>query len=255
MNQPRLAIFVGASPGGFPNADLSWVEVTESPISGTSLSLSPNNLVFNAILGGDPSPQTVNVFLNTTYTFNWDLSSDASWLSIAPVTGTTPGRFSVAVNATGLTAGVYTGTITVTSPLADNSPQAVKVTLTVNPYVSVAPWKGGKRGALSISVDDGESSCFDELTRNGFKGTYFTNGTTPPSFYSSYYLAGMELGSHLTNHLCINEDISTFSAVEIIPSIQGICTAHRNPVKMSFRWHGPADTPMCKNSLFPLNIF
>jgi regulation of enolase protein 1 (concanavalin A-like superfamily) len=31
INNPRLAIFVGASPSGFPNADLSWAEVSLSP--------------------------------------------------------------------------------------------------------------------------------------------------------------------------------------------------------------------------------
>jgi regulation of enolase protein 1 (concanavalin A-like superfamily) len=31
LSNPRLAIFVGASPSGFPNADLAWAEVVLSP--------------------------------------------------------------------------------------------------------------------------------------------------------------------------------------------------------------------------------
>jgi len=34
--------------------------------------------------------------------------------------------------------------------------------------VKAATWLNGHKGALSISIDDGQSSCFDQLQRNGF---------------------------------------------------------------------------------------
>jgi hypothetical protein len=34
LQNPRLAIFVGASPSAFPNADLAWVHITTAPYIG-----------------------------------------------------------------------------------------------------------------------------------------------------------------------------------------------------------------------------
>ncbi|MCX5885744.1 MAG: thrombospondin type 3 repeat-containing protein [Proteobacteria bacterium] len=182
----------------------------------------------------NPPSQTVQIFAEGDYTLNWWYQSDdSSWLSVTPVSGTTPGILTVLVNTSGLAAGVYSGTVTVNAPLAVNSPQTLNVTLVVNPDVpvKVSPWKDGHKGALSVSVDDGCSSCFDQLVENGFEGTYLTNGTLPPSFYANYYNnAGMELGSHLVDHLCIdNLDADTFRQQEIEPNRQGICNNTSEP--------------------------
>jgi len=88
--------------------------------------------------------------------------------------------------------------------------------------VSVSLWKDARMGALSVSVDDGEPVCFDELERNGFKGTYVTNGTEPPDFYSDYYNAGMELGAHTVTHPCTEVSETILRYQEIEPNIEGI---------------------------------
>jgi hypothetical protein len=50
---------------------------------------------------------------------------------VTSTSGTTPGSVSVSINTTGLTAGTYTGSVTITSSGASNSPRIVSVTLTV----------------------------------------------------------------------------------------------------------------------------
>lgn len=241
LSQPRLAVFVGASPGGFPNADLAWAEIiTEGQLPKSELTLLPNNLVFNTVQGmGDPLPQIVTILDEGSYVLNWSYSIDVSWLTAFPTSGSTPGDITIAAETEGLEPGVYSGAVTVDAPLAMNA-QTVKVTLVVNPDcpVRVSTWKDGYRGAMSISVDDGDPSCFNELTRNGSKGTYFTNGYLPPPYYTSYYQAGMELGSHLLDHVCSGLCDDALQFQEIEPNIQGICSNTPEPCEdvISFAW-------------------
>ncbi|MCP4151915.1 MAG: BACON domain-containing protein, partial [bacterium] len=62
---------------------------------------------------------------------NWTVESHQTWLACTPPLGTGPRELVVSVSAKYLSAGTYTGTITVTAPDAVNSPQTVSVTLTV----------------------------------------------------------------------------------------------------------------------------
>jgi hypothetical protein len=93
----------------------------------------------------------------------------------------------------------------------------------VNPDVGVkvSTWQDGRKGALSVSVDDDQPSCYDRLVANGFKGTYFTKNP-PPSFYTNYYYVGMELGAHLAYHPCyeVGDDELRHQLIE--PNIHAI---------------------------------
>ncbi|MCX6584191.1 MAG: hypothetical protein NT166_28795 [Candidatus Aminicenantes bacterium] len=64
-------------------------------------------------------------------TLNWQAASTQPWLSCSPAFGRNAGVISVSVNAGGLAPGTYTGSITVSDPAADNSPQTAAVTLKV----------------------------------------------------------------------------------------------------------------------------
>jgi hypothetical protein len=50
------------------------------------------------------------------------------------------------------------------------------------------------------------------------------NGTSPPSFYTAYYNAGMELGSHLVNHPCNSVSDDVLRSQEILPNVLNLCT-------------------------------
>ncbi|MCP4147039.1 MAG: hypothetical protein GY757_04740, partial [bacterium] len=63
---------------------------------------------------------------------NWTAESDRTWLTCTPAAGTGEEEVSITVVPTGLSAGTYTGTISVADPNVSNSPQTVLVTLTVH---------------------------------------------------------------------------------------------------------------------------
>ena len=190
------------------------------------------HLVFNSVQGHSIS-DTRSLFIYTAEdnNINWNLSTNVSWLTPSTTSGVTEGTIQVGVNTNGLTAGLHNGNITISStqPVAD--PITVPVTLIINPDVPVTAttWKDGKDGAMSVCVDDGESSGFSVLQSSGFQGTYVSNGTSPPPFYPQYYNAGMELGSHLVNHPCyyVTDDVLRYQEIE--PNIAGICNNTPQP--------------------------
>jgi len=111
--------------------------------------VSPATLSFSQ-LGGAPASaaQTVQVSSNglpLSYNVVASTNGSLNWLSVSPSSGTTTGTFSVTADGSKLTAGTYTGFITVTgvgpngSPVAGN-PATVQVTLVVAAgTVSAAP--------------------------------------------------------------------------------------------------------------------
>ena len=184
----------------------------------------PDNAVFNVRVGDVvPAARLFSVISASSAQVGWSQTVDGSWLRVTPSSGITPATLSVSVDPTGLAPGVYNGTVTVNADVSGGNPQKAAITLILNPSVpaTVSTWKDGRLAALSVSVDDGEASCFTQLTQNGFAGTYFANGYTAPSFYSQYYAAGMELGSHLANHVC-SED--TQLVADITANIAALCT-------------------------------
>jgi uncharacterized protein (TIGR03437 family) len=102
--------------------------------------VSPATLSFSQLAGAPASAaQTVQVSSNglpLSYTAVASTNGSLNWLSVSPSSGTTTGTFSVTADGSKLTAGTYTGFITVTgvgpngSPVAGN-PATVQVTLVV----------------------------------------------------------------------------------------------------------------------------
>lgn len=107
-----------------------------------SFAAVPSTLNFSALINGpQPGPQSVAVSSNGTLplAFTAIVNSQTPWLSVTPQFSTTPSVLSVSVITTGLAAGSYQGTITVTP--ATGTPIAVVVNLTVaaTPTLTVGP--------------------------------------------------------------------------------------------------------------------
>ncbi|MCP2606362.1 choice-of-anchor D domain-containing protein, partial [Candidatus Aminicenantes bacterium AC-708-I09] len=115
---------------------------------------SPSSMTFEATEGGsNPSSQTLQVKNSGGGTLSYSISDNATWLSVSPTSGTSTGNtnnHTVSVNISGLSAGTYNATITITASGATNSPQTVQVNLTV--YPPPTP------GILSVTPADGLSS-------------------------------------------------------------------------------------------------
>jgi len=217
------------------------ITVTSTNPVTDQLAANPRSLVFNGIVGHAIN-NSRSVFVSTIEGnfIDWSLTKNSSWLTPSVTGGTTDGSFSVSVNTSGLPAGVYYDNITIESSSSSANPVTIPVSLIINPNVpvSAAVWKDDRYGAMSVSVDDGYSSAYDALQANGFKGTYFYNGTTPPSYYTTFFNAGMELGSHTVNHPCGYVADNVMRTQEIEPNIAAICANTPQPCSslISFAW-------------------
>lgn len=225
---PRLAIFTGSSPSGYPNADIGWTEIITE--SADELRCYPNHegMVFKAVQGHTTTDtHTLHISTTRSRSIAWTLSSDQSWLSASSTSGYTiigDSTITISVNTSGMSVGLHTANLTLDSYQSIADPIVIPVTVIVNPDVPVTAttWKDGKSGAMSVSVDDSAPSGFDLLQAQGFSGTYVLLGAVAPSFFTDYYNAGMELGSHLVTHNCgpFNENVLRHTEIE--PNIAGI---------------------------------
>ena len=99
--------------------------------------LVPSSLLFVTTVGSDPESQTFQVQNAGSGILGWTATtadSGGNWLSVSPLTGTAPSTLTVTVSASGLAAGVYTGTVTIAALEGSNtanSPQVLTVSLSV----------------------------------------------------------------------------------------------------------------------------
>jgi hypothetical protein len=128
-------------PGNADTTDQDFALVVYNATTGgttdPTISVSPASLSFTATAGGaNPANQSLSITNSGGGTLNWTASSNQTWLSVSPTSGTAPSTATVSVNITGLAAGTYNGAITISATGATNTPVTVPVTLTVNPVVS-----------------------------------------------------------------------------------------------------------------------
>jgi hypothetical protein len=84
--------------------------------------------------GSNPSNDTFTVSNGGTGTLSYTITDNVGWLSVNPASGTSTGEadtITVSYSTSGLSAGTYNGTITITDGGAANSPQTIAVSLTV----------------------------------------------------------------------------------------------------------------------------
>ena len=110
------------------NVNFTTLSSSEIPVIGLSLTALNFGV---SIPGAVPEPQTVLVSNVGDGALNWSASSETSWLSFTPSSGTGDGILYVSIDSTGLAVANYTGTITITDPHAFNSPQSITVSLHV----------------------------------------------------------------------------------------------------------------------------
>lgn len=112
--------------------------VSAGTVAAPALAVDPVSLNFTVPQGGAP-PAPLSLFIRNAgsgpllWRAQATTSSGGDWLRLSDNAGSTPASLQVTINPTGLAAGTYQGTITITSAEASNSPVRVSVSLTVNP--------------------------------------------------------------------------------------------------------------------------
>ena len=98
---------------------------------------NPKSFSFSATEGGsNPASQTLEISNSGADTLDWSLGDDTQWLSENPTSGSSTGEsdtVDVSVDITGMSAGNYSASITITALGADNSPWTVPVSLHIGP--------------------------------------------------------------------------------------------------------------------------
>ena len=134
-----------------------------SSLDGPALTVSPSSLAFASVVGGpSPAAQQISIGNGGGGILDWTVMSDAAWLTDVPGSGVGPGTVQVVASSSGLAAGTYTSSLTVTAAGAAGSPLSVPVTLTVSPAADtvvpvvsvVSPVAGAVvAGVVSVSAN------------------------------------------------------------------------------------------------------
>ncbi|MEK7401856.1 MAG: BACON domain-containing carbohydrate-binding protein [Gemmatimonadota bacterium] len=164
------------------------ISVTFIVATPPAIGLSTTTLAFNGNTGAaSPADQTVTVSNSGGGTLSWTASDDASWLTVAPTSGGAPSTITVSVNTTGLAAGTYTGTITVSATGASNTPRTIGVTLTMSTSNYNGSWSGKTSqsdSAITLSISSNAVSQISfgwQAINCGASGRTTVTYTTQPS--------------------------------------------------------------------------
>lgn len=107
------------------------VNVTLTVLPTPVLSVSPSSLTYTSTNGASPASQDLTITNAGAGTLNWSAAKDRSWIIIDKTTGTAPENIGVSVDITSMSAGTYTGAVTITGQGALSSPAVIVVTLNV----------------------------------------------------------------------------------------------------------------------------
>lgn len=123
-----------------PAATVSVVVPTGSvqPI----LSVSRGKLTFGALAGGsNPAAQKFIIANTGTGALMWDVQTSVPWLAASPASGFNGAEIAVTANISGLSAGSYNGTLTISATGALDSPKTISVNLFIkNANQNAAPF-------------------------------------------------------------------------------------------------------------------
>ena len=115
-------------------------------------------------VGQDAADDSFQVWDTGDVALSYTVADDVGWLSVSPSDGTSTGSgdkqtHTVSYTTSSLTAGTYTGHITVTDAAASNSPQTLTVTLTVTAASSI----GADTASLSPTCAPGGNPASDQI--------------------------------------------------------------------------------------------
>jgi hypothetical protein len=226
-------------------------------VSAPVLSATPTTLSFNYQIGAaTPATQPISVSSSGGALSFTAAASGGTWLSATPASGTTPGTVSVAANPTGLAAGTYNGTVTITSTGATGSPQTVSVSLVVSatPVLTATPTTlsfnyqigAATPAAQPISISSSGAALSFTTTASG--GTWLSatpaSGTTPGTVSVAVNPTGLAAGTY-NGTVTITSAGATGSpktvSVSLVVSAPPVLTV--TPATLSFNYQIGAATP------------
>ena len=236
--------------------DYSGVTLTTALTAPATLLVSPSSLAFTAVEGGtSPAPQNLAVSNPAAAVYNWTAQATAStggnWLSIDKTSGGGDATIKASASTTGMKAGTYQGTVTVTAPGLAGSPQRIPVTFTVSagPVGPVIASVNNAASYASNAISPGEIVAIfgaglgpaqlvsltltsDGLVSNQLAGTTVQfNGIAAPMIYTSATVVAAVVPYGVTGNnaqvtVTYQGTTSAPLSVPVAGSVPGIFTAN-----------------------------
>jgi glucose/arabinose dehydrogenase len=193
---PLSAYVMGVPPGPPP-----------APV----LSVSPTSLAFSGTAGSaNPAAKTISVTNTGGGALSFTASDDASWLTVTPGSGSAPADLTASVNTSGLAAGTYNATVTVSAPGVSGSPKTIPVTLTLSPpappalavsptslsFTAVEGAAAPPSQSLTVSNTGGGTLSFTTSDDSSWLAATPASGTAPATVTVSVTNAGLTRGTY-----------------------------------------------------------
>jgi len=184
--------------------------ITILVVSLATLAVSPANLQFAFTTGGAaPAAQSIAISNSGTGTLTWtataSTASGAAWLSVTPASGTAPSTLTVSVSPSGLTAGTYSGSITISSvtipvTLTVSAPAPPPASLAVTPLSLAFQYSAGAAAppaqTLSLTNTGSGTLTFNASTTDFWLGVSAASGTAPATLSVSVNPANLGAGTY-----------------------------------------------------------
>lgn len=158
------------------------------------LHVEPTAIVFPAVLDGEDPPPDILSILNygSGSDLHWVASEDSEWLTLEQTSGVAPTFVSVFADVSGLSMGVYSETITITSPDAPDTTALVHVEIdVVVPPASVPITLTAESGHTNIQLSwnpTNDSRVAEYHLSRAISGTVdFTQIATIPAGDTTYF--------------------------------------------------------------------
>ena len=177
-----------------------------------TITAAPNTLAFSQAAGSTgAASRTISVTASNAsanYQVATSTTSGGNWLSATPAGGTTPGTITVAINGAGLAAGIYSGSIGISSSDISNSPVQIPVTLAVGAAslavtpatVSLLATPGSSAPLTQVIALSGGSAPFTATAATTNGGNWLSvnplTGNTPGSITLTASPVGLTSGTY-----------------------------------------------------------
>jgi hypothetical protein len=180
---------VTVTASGVPAKALPVTLTITATTAGATIGFSPTSLTFTGAVGGtNPSAKPISISNTGGGTLSWTASDNAAWLGLSPVSGTNSGVVTASVNMTGLAAGTYNGTITITGSGSTNSPQQIPASFTLTATTA---------GTATLTWNASTESDLTgyKVYRGTGSGTYGAPLATLPKTTTNYTATGLQNGT------------------------------------------------------------
>ncbi len=198
------------------------ITVTQPPITQPQ-QLCVSLTTWNSPVGGGISPAVNVANCGGGNAFNYSVTDDQSWIIVSPISGITPGNFTI--TTTSNTTGTQrTGTVTVIASGITGSPKTITVTQSATPQYTISTSSNPPEGGTTSgggNYADGEIATVVATSNPGYT---FVNWTENGSYVTAdaYYRFGVQWnGDWVANFTSCSYTLDIYSTSAISSATSG----------------------------------